>query len=131
MIIKMEKEEFEKKRKREKARLTRIYCKETGEKRLNAQRKAKLDGLIDRAAFLLVTIEELERDIEENGYTEMFSQGDQQPYTRKRPAADILNSYNTTYLKCVKQIEDMIPKAAGKTEKDDGFNDFVNGRSEI
>lgn len=127
----MKKEEFEKRKKREKARLTRIYCKEAGDRRLNAERKAKLDGLIDRAAFLLVTIEELEKDIEENGYTEMFSQGDQQPYTRKRPAADILNSYNTTYLKCVKQIEDMLPKDAGKKEKDDGFCDFVNGRDEI
>lgn len=126
----MEKSEFEKKRRREKARLAKIYCKEAGDKRLNAQRKAKLDGLIDRAAFLLVTIEELERDIEKNGYTEMFSQGEQQPYERKRPAADILNSYNTTYLKCVKQIEDMMPKAV-KTEKSDGFDDFVSGRSEI
>lgn len=127
----MEMEEFEKRRKREKARLNRVYCKEAGERRLSAERKAKLEGLIDRAAFLLVTIEKLERDVEENGYTEMFSQGDQKPYTRKRPAADILNSYNTTYLKCIKQIEDMIPKATGKTEKDDGFNDFINGRDEI
>lgn len=131
VIANMEMEEFEKRRKCEKARLTRIYCKEAGERRLSAERKAKLEGLIDRAAFLLVTIEDLERDIEENGYTEMFSQGDQKPYTRKRPAADILNSYNTTYLKCIKQIEDMIPKATGKTEKDDGFNDFINGRDEI
>ena len=75
-------------------------------------------------------IQELEDDINENGYTEKFQQGNQEPYDRKRPNAETYKSFYDSYLKTVKQLTDMLPKAEPKPETDE-FDEFISGRSEI
>ena len=72
----------------------------------------------------------LEDDINENGYTEKFQQGNQEPYDRKRPNAETYKSFYDSYLKTVKQLTDMLPKAEPKPETDE-FDEFISGRSEI
>lgn len=93
-------------------------------------------GLIQRAAFMRVMLEEIEEDLNENGYTEMFSQSaNQEPYERKRPAADLYNTMNSNYQKIMKQLTDLLPKEPAKEkgkdeEVEDGFDGFVNGRED-
>ena len=102
----------------EERRLSKIF------KDIEEKRKATARGLIQRAAFMRVSLEDLEEDLNKNGFTEWFSQGDQEPYQRERPATKIYNTMNVSYQKIVKQLTDLLPKAdpnaAAKRETEGG-----------
>ena len=86
------------------------------------------DGLIRRAAYMRVTLEEYEKDILEKGSVEMFTQSEKvEPYERERPVVRLYNQMNKNYQTIIKQLTDMLPKPkAGKAgDEDDGFDDFV------
>lgn len=86
------------------------------------------DGLIRRAAYMRVTLEDYEKDLDENGYVELFTQSEKtEPYERERPVARLYNQMNKNYQTIIKQLTDMLPKPkAGKAgEEDDGFEEFV------
>lgn len=103
-------------------RLTGIF------KGLDIKKKNTTIGLIERAAFMRVQLKDLEKDINEKGFTELFSQGNQEPYMRQRPEANIYCSLNTSYQKIIKQLSDLLPKEELKKVESDGFDDFVSGR---
>lgn len=106
----------------EEKRLRRIY------KDLPKDTRAIIDGLIRRAAYMRITLEDYEKDIDENGYMEMFSQSDKtDPYERERPVARLYNSMTKNYQSAIKQLDDKLPKAEIKAV-DDGFDDFVRKR---
>lgn len=108
--------------KKEGRRLKRIY------KDVDKDNKAIIDGLIQRAAYMRVTLEDWENDIDENGYVEMFTQSEKtDPYERERPVARLYNTMNKNYQSIIKQLSDLVPKPEPKQE-DDGFDDFVNSR---
>lgn len=49
---------------------------------------SSVDGIIRWAAFMRVTLEDMEKDLDENGFTELFSQSEKlEPYERERPLA--------------------------------------------
>ena len=111
--------------KKETKRLREIY----GE--LADEKNSPLPGLIERAAFFRISLEELEQDIKVNGYTEKFSQGNQDPYDRKRPIAELYASYSTTYLKIIRQLHDMRPKQDDSKDREpDLFETFIAERSD-
>lgn len=108
--------------KKEERRLKRIY------KNVDKDNKAIIDGLIQRAAYMRVALEDWELDIMENGIVEMFTQSDKtDPYERERPVARLYNTMNKNYQSIIKQLSDLVPKPEPKQE-DDGFEDFVNGK---
>ncbi len=108
--------------KKEERRLKRIY------KNIDKDNKAIIEGLIQRAAYMRVTLEEWEKDIMENGCTEMFTQSQNTPpYERERPVARLYNTMNKNYQSIIKQLSDLVPKPEPKQE-DDGFEEFVNGK---
>ena len=113
--------------KKEIKRLEEVY------KDIDVKQKDLLPGLIENAAFTRLTLKYLAEDLKENGTTEMFSQSENQtPYSRRRPEADLYNTMTGNYLKFIKQLDDMLPKAVEKpTEKIDFLDDFVNSRDEI
>jgi hypothetical protein len=107
----------------EKARLNKIY------KEIPADKKSLIDGLIHRAAFMRVTLENMEIDLDENGFVEDFTQSEKtQPYERERPVARLYNTMNKNYQSIIKQLSDLLPKEDAKKEVSDGFEDFVNLR---
>ena len=82
-------------------------------------------GLIDEAAFLRISLRILKDDLRENGFTELFSQSDkQEPYERERPQAKIYASMNGNYQKVIKQLTDLLPKAATPVKVGDEFDMF-------
>lgn len=94
-------------------------------------RKSVAEGLIYRAAFMRIELEDLEEDLQENGWTELFSQGNQEPYNRARPQGQTYNAVNANYQKIIKQLDAMLPKEEKPTgDPDDGFDDFVGGRDD-
>jgi len=116
--------EKEKRIKREKSRLTRFYRDLVGAK------KGIAAGLIERAAFMRVQCEDLEKDLNENGWTAPFSQGNQEPYDRARPQGQAYQTLNANYQKIIRQLDAMLPPEK-ETPQSDGFDDFVNGRGEL
>lgn len=96
---------------------------------LSESRKKLAEGLIERAAFMRIEMEDLEKDLDENGWTELFCQGKQEPYDRARPQGQLYNAINANYQKIIKQLDSMLPKEEPKAQnEDDGFDDFVLGR---
>lgn len=106
---------------KEENRLRRVY------KNLDSQKKVVAEGLIKRAAYLRITLEDFEKDLDENGYTEPFQQGNQAPYDRKRPVADMYTSMNALYQKATKQLTDLLPKEAAMKDTTDELLDFIGG----
>ena len=110
--------------KKEKARLSKFY------KDMAPEKKGIAVGLIERAAFMRVQCEDLEIDLNENGWTEMFQQSDKvDPYTRARPEGQTYNTLNANYQKIIKQLDGMLPKTEPKPA-DDGMDDFIDGRED-
>lgn len=85
-------------------RLNGIY------KGLPPKQYALAQGLIAEAARLRVRCNALWTDLQEKGEVELFSQGDQEPYERERPASRIYTAANKSYQTIIKQLNDMIPK---------------------
>lgn len=111
--------------KAEKRKLAKNYAD------LAPARKSIANGLIERAAFMRVELEDLEADLQAKGWTELFSQGNQEPYSRARPQGQTYNAVNANYQKIIKQLDAMLPKDEGPTgDPDDGFDSFVNGRDD-
>ena len=111
--------------KAEMKRLGKVYEDLAPAKKVIAQ------GLIERAAFMRVEMEDLEADLTENGWVEKFCQGNQEPYDRARPQGQTYNAVNSNYQKTIKQLDSMLPKEEKKAgDANDGFDDFVNGRDE-
>ena len=110
--------------KAEETRLKKLYAK------IGKNKRATIEGLIQRAAFMRVSLAELETDLNIYGFTEWFSQGEQSPYLRKRPTAEIYSTMNTSSQKIIKQLTDLLPEETASREKDDGFDGFVGGRDD-
>lgn len=104
-------------------RLNKIFAVKSDEE------KAYLESLIKRAAFMRCNLEDMERDLNSNGFTEMFSQSPQAPpYERERPMARMYNSLNKNYQTLMKQLADFVDRTE-KAPEDDGFDEFLrNGK---
>lgn len=88
-----------------------------------------LDGIIARAAYMRVSLEDYEKDIDEKGYVELFSQSEkQEPYERERPVARLYNTMAKNYMQIMRQLADLLPKNDNKDIDDDGFDRFIQRR---
>lgn len=119
----MAKKKKENRIKDEKARLWANY------QDLPPKKRELADGLIERAAFMRVELEDLEADLRENGWTEPFSQGNQEPYDRARPQGQTYQTMNANYQKIIKLLDGLLPQEEAKPQQqDDGFEAFVGSR---
>ena len=103
--------------KREINRLTKLFAGIERNRRLSSK------GLIEEAAFMKATLQELKFEIDKAGPIDEMPQGDYS-ILREHPA---LKSYNTMvqrYAGIIKQLTDLLPKEERK-EVDDGFDNFL------
>ena len=112
--------------KAERERLDSLYAA------MDPNRKALAEGLLENAAFMRIELQDLAKELQEKGWTELFSQGKQEPYLRARPQGQMYNSTNGNYQKIIKQLDAMLPRQeqTAPGDPDDGFDDFVLGRDE-
>jgi len=109
---------------REYAKLSKIF------ENMAKDTRSLNDGLVKRASYMLVTLEDYEKDINENGSVESFSQSDKvEPYERERPVARLYNTMNKNYQSIMKQLSDLLPKQE-TVVKGDGFDDFISERED-
>lgn len=91
--------------KREKNRLNRIFSD------LEENKKKTCQALIDRAAFITVSLEDLEDQLNESGWTETYQNGDNQFGVKKAAAADVHISLTKNLNAIIKQLLDLVPPA--------------------
>lgn len=108
---------------REMTRLNKMY------KDLEGKKKDAAEGLIQEAAFMRATLQELKKMIDESGPVDEMPQGDYS-ILREHPAVRIYNTMIQRYTAITKQLSDFLPKDAPKVQ-DDGFDSFVTGREDV
>lgn len=110
--------------KKEQKRLSKIFVS-----RSEKEREA-IEALVKRAAYMRVTLEDMEADLDENGFVEMFTQSDKlEPYERERPVARLYNSMNKNFQNIMKQLTEFVEKTPPREGiESDGFDEFVNAR---
>ena len=116
----MEKEEQIKK---EINRLKKIF------KDISKDRKDSIVSLIDKAAFMSITLQELQNTMNKDGVICEYKNGANQWGTKKSPEVEVYNTMIKNYSTIIKQLTDLLPKDIPKVE-DDGFDDFVVNRDD-
>ena len=96
--------------------------KELPKNRMRLARK-----LIVRAAFMAVTLGDLEVKISAEGCTSEYQNGENQWGTKKSPEIDVYNTMVKNYAAVIKQLADMLPEEE-RGPADDGFETFVSAR---
>lgn len=89
----------------EKARLEEIF------KDLEPNKLKTCQALIDRAAFITVSLEDLEVQLNETGWVEYYQNGENQSGMKKAAAADVHISLTKNLNTIVKQLLDLVPPA--------------------
>lgn len=117
----MQKEEKEKKIKQEFNKLKKLF------KQLEKDKVELANRLMQQAAFMFITLSELQQIINTEGSVDLFEQGSQK-MIREHPAVKTYNATIKNYNATIKQLSDLLPKTEAKVKTDDGFNDFVLSR---
>jgi hypothetical protein len=104
--------------KKEIRRLKRIY------KKMDPDVKKATQSLIENAAFMAVTLEDLQEIINKEGVISEYQNGANQWGTKKSPEVEVYNTMVKNHMAIIRQLTDLLPKEEAK-EVDDGFEDFV------
>lgn len=107
--------------KKEVSRLKRIF------KDIDKSRKDTTISLIENAAFMSVTLKDLQKTINKNGATSVYQNGENQWGTKKSPEADVYNTMIKNHSAIIKQLTELLPKQIIKPDND-GFDEFINRR---
>ena len=102
-------------------KLTRIFTK------IDAKTKKAVHSLIENAAFMSITLEDLQKHMNENGVISEYQNGENQWGTKKSPEIEVYNSMIKNHMSIMKQLTELLPKQ-DKIIEDDGFEEFVNDK---
>lgn len=90
---------------REKKRLQAIF------QDLEPNKLRTCQALIDRAAFITISLQDLEEQLNETGWVETYQNGENQIGLKKAAAADVHISLTKNLNAIVKQLLDLAPPA--------------------
>ena len=102
-------------------RLNKIFFK------LELKTKKSVKSLIENAAFMAISLEDLQGTININGMTETYQNGANQSGVKKSAEVEIYNVMVKNNMAIMRQLTDLLPKAIIKPGED-GFDKFVNNR---
>jgi hypothetical protein len=97
--------EKEKKIRKETKRLLKVF------EGLEPNKLATVAALIDRAAYITVSLQELEVELNEYGWTEEYNNGRLQSGLKKSAAAEVHISLTKNLNAIMKQLLDLVPPA--------------------
>ena len=121
-VINIKNIEKNKKIKKELSKLNKIF------KDIPEDKKNVVKGLIENAAFMGVTLKDLQDLINSKGYTEEYQNGEHQKGIKKCPEVEIYNTMIKNYTNVIKQLMELLPK---QPDDDDGFMAFVMSKNDI
>ena len=108
--------------KKEEDRLNEIF------KDIDDKKKRTVKSLISSAAFMAISIKELEGIINVKGYTEEYQNGANQRGVKKCSEVEIYNNMIKNHMSCIKQLTDLLPKnnqTSNSAGDGDDFDDFL------
>ena len=105
----------EQKIKKEIGRLKKLY------KDMPEQTMKKVISLIENAAFMEITLQDLQDDINKNGAVSEYQNGENQFGTKESPEASIYNKMIKNLMGAIKQLTDLTPQAPQEIKKEDKF----------
>ena len=79
-------------------------------------------ALIDRAAFITISLEDLEAQLNEIGWTEYYQNGENQSGWKKSAAADVHISLTKNLNTIIKQLLELVPPAKRRSKLDELMN---------
>jgi hypothetical protein len=91
--------------KKERERLFEVF------KDLEENKLKTCSALIDRAAFITISLQDLEVQLNESGWVEPYQNGENQSGLKKAAAADVHISLTKNLNAIIKQLLDMVPPA--------------------
>jgi len=95
---------------------------------LSEEKKKVSQRLIERVAFMTITLEILEDNIKTKGPTYLFQNGSQKMMV-ENPAQKSYNTMINRYTSAYEKLINLLPKEIpSNDDEDDGFDDFVNER---
>lgn len=95
---------------------------------LTEEKKKVASRLIERVAFMTITLQILEDTIKTKGPTYLFQNGSQKMLV-ENPAQKSYNAMINRYTSAYEKLINLLPKDPPSNEgEDDGFDDFVNDR---
>ncbi len=95
-------------------------------KNLDEETLTSIQPIIDNAAFMAVTLEDLRAEINEEGVTEEYQNGPNQWGFKERTAVKVYNTMIKNYHANMRQLQPYIERA--EAEEDDGFEMFLAQR---
>ena len=117
--------EKQKRVKDEAARLRRLFSK------IDPKKKQLVYSTIDDVAFMTITMQDLRESIIRDGTTVEYKNGENQYGTKQSPDAQLYLQMSQKQTQAMKILVDCLPKTEKVVQqKDDGFEDFVNGRDD-
>jgi hypothetical protein len=90
--------------------------------------KKAVRSLIENAAFMSITLEDLQITINKNGVISEYQNGENQWGTKKSPEVEIYNTMIKNHMSVIKQLTDLLPKPNKNINEDDEFEKFVNSK---
>lgn len=84
-------------------------------KDLDANKKKIVENLIKNAAFISICLEDLQKKINESGFSDIYKNGASQSGTKELPEVKIHIAMTKNYTAIIKQLTDLVPPAKKKS----------------
>ena len=95
---------------------------------MDIQIKKSVQAVIENAAFMAVTLRELQTYLNKNGLTCEYQNGENQFGIKKSPQVEIYNTMIKNFVSTMNSIVNLLPVKIANKIKDDGFDDYVNNK---
>ena len=90
---------------KEKRRLSGIFTK------IDPKSKKAIQSLIENAAFMAITLQDLQESMNNDGVISKYQNGENQKGVKKSAEVDIYNSLIKHYMAIMKQLLELLPKS--------------------
>lgn len=98
-------------------------------KDMSKDTKKLVRSLIENAAFMAVTLEDLQNHINTHGVVSDYQNGEHQWGTKKSPEVEVHISMTKNHSAVMRQLTDLLPKAKTSQDKtSDPLMEFINDR---
>jgi len=94
---------------------------------LSSNTKSTIQPLIKKAAFMSVTLDDLQDAINEKGVIEEYHNGANQTGFKKSVEVDVYNTMIKNYHAIMKQLIDLLPNKAENYVAGESIKDFLSG----
>jgi hypothetical protein len=120
----LKREEKLKRIKQEIGRLNKLF------KDMDLKTRKAVHSLIENAAFMAISLEDLQAEINREGYTEKYQNGENQSGIKKSSKVEVYNAMVKNHMGVMKQLTDLLSKpepgkSGGGKNDGDGFDGFV------